>query len=84
MRICATRKDDKHKKNQLGYKEKSTINRVVEKDSRIKTQAQGKKTTIPVKCVMKRHIQICLDARNLNGLFQDNQGDQIVHLKKFA
>ena len=70
--------------NQATKKGRSTINRRMEKDTRIKNEMQRKKTAIPVKCVMKRHIQFCLDARNFKGLFQDNQGDQIVHLRKFA
>ena len=58
--------------NQATKEGRSTINRVVEKDKRIKNQTQRKKTAIPVKCVMKRHIQFFLDARNSKGLFQDN------------
>ena len=60
--------------NQATKEGRSTINRVVEKGMRIRNQMQREKTDVPVKCVMKRHIQLCLDARNFKGLFQDNQG----------
>ena len=70
--------------NQAKKKGRSTMNRVVEKDRRIKNETQRMKTAIPVKCVIKIHIQFCLDAWNFKGLFKDNQGDQIVHLRKFA
>ena len=70
--------------NQATKEGRTTINRVVEKEMRIENQMQREKTAIPVKCVMKRHIQLCLDAQNFKGLFQDNQGGQKVHPRKFA
>ena len=51
---------------------------------RIENKMQREKTAIPVKCVKRRHIQPCLDALNFKGIFQDSQGDQIVHPRKFV
>ena len=70
--------------NQATKEGRSTIDRVVEEEMRIANQIQRDKITIPVKCVKRRHIQPSLDAQNFKGIFQDSQGDQIVHLRKFA
>ena len=70
--------------NQATKEGRNTIDRVVEEETRIENQMQREKTAIPVKCIMKRHIEQYLDARSLNVIFQDSQGDQIVHLRKFA
>ena len=64
--------------NQATNEGRSTIDRVVEEETRIENQMQREKTAIPVKCVKRRHIQPCLDAQNFKGIFQDIQGDQIV------
>ena len=70
--------------NQATRGGRSTIDRVVEGETRRENQMQKKNPAIPVKCVKRRHIPLCLDTQNFKGIFQDSQGDQIVHLRMFA
>ena len=70
--------------NQATKTERSTINRVLGGKTGIENQMPEEKPTIPVKYVKKLHMESYLDARNLKRTFQDSQGVQLVHPRKFV
>ena len=70
--------------NQTTERRKTVIDRMMEREIRTDSQEKGKRAVIPAECVMRIHIQSCLNAQSFKGLSQNNQEGQKVHQKKFS